>query len=254
MIKTFYLDCKEFENIDNLILSIKLISLKNKDTTFYLNVDKEKLSLVSGFENIKQYTDEISLDSMDIICKKENYTFNGVLLPLKKQGDLRSYLAIIDEEDEKVEEKITIAYNIVKHFFKEEIKCQLIGSAFEKYLIDKPYYDKTIYLNQILQTNEPFLIINKKDFEVFKMTLEAINNYLSEKEENKNSFSKLFSYFFKNYTNNKSSSLSLDNFVSYYEILLNEKQIEINLRKECDIKQFSEIYEEILKLYTMNNQ
>lgn len=240
------IDLSGIQDKTTLTSAIKAYSLnQHSPFLFLIKGKKEDMVLFSGYDKIRPYDEKEDSDGIDVFLKKEESKNQDRLLYLfHKKDKTRSYLLIMSRINQ---DSIDKARQLVSRIFEvKNISCSIVSE--EEEISDASSFVKRVAHKDILSSHEPLMAVKEKDFLLLSHYYDAIVGLIDEDRETRKSvFSDIGSFFFKNYM--PSNRLpSLKDFLSDYEILLDEPKLTLNLLKEVNTNDYTNIFLAIERL------
>lgn len=240
------IDLSAIQDKTTLTSAIKTYSLNQHNPfLFLIKGKKEDMVLFSGYDKIRPYDEKEDSDTSDVFLKKEeSKNKNRLLYLFHKKDKTRSYLLILNQMNK---DNINRAKQLVSHIFEtKDIPCSFVTE--EEETLDEDLFGKRVAHEDILSSHEPLMAVKEKDFLILSHYYDAIIRLINEDRDTRKSiFSDIGSFFFKNYMSSNRLP-SLKDFLSDYEILLDEPKLTLNLIKEVNTNDYTNIFLAIEKL------
>lgn len=244
---TYLFNFNSFNKLEDFSTFLKSLAISNPKNLFYLDCDKKDFLVFDGFDNIKRIKEEDKDSHFDAIFSSDLESNNFLFyLPDKERG-LRSYVTVIDEEDEdsNINKNLIYASKIVSKFFEIPVSLSLISPSFEdKIKSSNIELGEKSNIKDIFTYKKRFILLSKRDYVFFRDTIDGY--LLMNKEENndKGLFSSLGSLFFKNYVKSKEPS-PFKRYMSKYTIDLSNPSLSFNIIGEMKMEEWSTLFKEI---------
>ncbi len=226
------IDLNEFEDKSTLSAFMKSTALKEDTYQFDVRCSNEDFAVLSDSKDIV-HIEEFDKANYDMVLTSHKEKEDRLLFLSSEQKKGLSYLLILDENEDK-ETKIKSfikAKKIVDDHFGKPVVFSLISENLNEAIPDEemPNKGETAHIEDLFSYEKEMIVISNRDFDFVDESIACFSKLLSIKKNNKKSvFSSIGDYFFKNYTS-KPENITLKDYLSVYEILLNHDNWDINI-------------------------
>ncbi len=252
--KEILISLSTFKSKETLTSSLKSFALKRQDTIFEVECSKQEFIPFSGFENIRQASNEKSIVYDAIFGFGENNDDKLIGFPLNKEG--MNSLVIIDENENSyvINQHIEEATTFSKIFYHSSQSYHLVsGSLIEAINSESLFPNKEESIDILFKEQNSFIVISKRDFTFLKA---AINGYLdtaTKPSSQEGIFATIGRFFFKNYIpSNKIAPFS--RLVSSYEIALGKSSPTIVITQDMSFSEYQNLLELVSNLKIGSDQ
>ncbi len=226
------IDLNEFEDKSTLSAFMKSTALKEDTYQFDVRCSNEDFAVLSDSKDIV-HIDEFDKANYDMVLTSHKEKEDRLLFLSSEQKKGLSYLLILDENEDK-ETKIKSfikAKKIVDDHFGKPVVFSLISENLNDAIPEEEIANKgeTAHIEDLFSYEKEMIVISNRDFNFVDESIACFSKLLSIKKNDKKSvFSSIGDYFFKNYTS-KPENVTLKDYLSVYEILLNHDNWDINI-------------------------
>lgn len=226
------IDLNEFEDKSTLSAFMKSTALKEDTYQFDVRCSNEDFAVLSDSKDIV-HIDEFDKANYDMVLTSHKEKEDRLLFLSSEQKKGLSYLLILDENEDK-ETKIKSfikAKKIVDDHFGKPVVFSLISENLNDAIPEEEMTNKgeTAHIEDLFSYEKEMIVISNRDFDFVDESIACFSKLLSIKKNDKKSvFSSIGDYFFKNYTS-KPENVTLKDYLSVYEILLNHDNWDINI-------------------------
>lgn len=226
------IDLDEFEDKSTLSAFMKSTALKEDTYQFDVRCSNEDFAVLSDSKDIV-HIEEFDKANYDMVLTSHKEKEDRLLFLSSEQKKGLSYLLILDENEDK-ETKIKSfikAKKIVDDHFGKPVVFSLISENLNDAIPEEEMTNKgeTAHIEDLFSYEKEMIVISNRDFDFVDESIACFSKLLSIKKNDKKSvFSSIGDYFFKNYTS-KPENVTLKDYLSVYEILLNHDNWDINI-------------------------
>lgn len=228
---------EEFSQKELLSSTIKKLVLDEENFDLTVACSDTFFVLFSNYSKIKQFKEGEDEKSFELIISKEELSHSDKILYISHDDNTRAYLCVLDDSKDQNDllSKISFTVSIVSKLFENEVKGKIASKSllpfFETEQL-KTFSDGEMDIEEIMKIHTPLIFISQNDFNIFQKSLKAfIALYSVEKEKKSTFFSEIGKMFFRNYTSHP-ENMTLDDYLSPYEIILSDSQVLMNVRQE----------------------
>lgn len=222
----------EFEDKGTLSAFMKSTALKEDTYQFDVICSQEDFVVFSDSKDIHRVEEGDQKDyDLTLISREEKRDRLLFLTGNEKKGP--TYLLILNENEDK-ETKVrnfVKAKKIVDAHFNKPVSFSLLSTNLIDAIPEEEMTNKgeDAKIGEIFSYDKDMIIMSERDFDFFGDSIACFTKLLSiKREEKKSIFSSIGSYFFKNYTS-KPENITLKDYLSVYEILLDDEKWVFNI-------------------------
>lgn len=220
----------EFKDKDIVSAFMKSTALKENTYQFDVCCSKEDFVVFSDNKDINRIENPKE-EEYDFVLSSHKQNEDRLLFLNGKKK--RTYLLILSEKEdaEKRQKSFVKAKKIVDDFFGKKVKFSFISDSLMDAVSEeeKKHMDGIEPIGNIFSYEKDMLVMSDRDFTFFEDSIACFSKLLSLKKEDKKSFfSSIGDFFFKNYTT-KPENISLKDYLSVYEILLQKDNFSVNI-------------------------
>ena len=217
----------EFKDKDIVSAFMKSTALKENTYQFDVCCSKEDFVVFSDNKDINRIENPKE-EEYDFVLSSHKQNEDRLLF-LNGKKEKAEILAI--EDAEKRQKSFVKAKKIVDDFFGKKVNFSFISDSLMDAVgeEEKKHMDGIEPIGNIFSYEKDMLVMSDRDFTFFEDSIACFSKLLSLKKEDKKSFfSSIGDFFFKNYTT-KPENISLKDYLSVYEILLQKDNFSVNI-------------------------
>lgn len=245
------INLRGFNDISTMSASIKSASIKDTHYEFYLDCTDEDFVVFSSYKNIYKYSDDekdIHFDGY-IGMRDKNNIFNSLFYLSHEEDKSRTYVCVLDDSDpELFHEHFRLAVSLTSLFVSRKNISYSVFSADILNILsaeEKEKLNKIISIEDFFSTYETLVFILKKDYILFKSSLNAYLSLMkTEKKKKKSFFSSIGDFFFKNYTRHP-ENLNIYDYLSFYAVTFEKGSVALTIAKESNSVDYLYLFQQI---------